>query len=70
MIVSILGGIFFIALGAFIFWKPALIWKWTEQWKSYYADEPSDFYLKTTKFGGILFVIFGVVVIVLLLILE
>lgn len=61
---------FFHRFGAFIFWKPALIWKWTEQWKSYRADETSDFYLKTTKLGGILFVLFGVVVIVLLLVLE
>lgn len=66
----ILGGIFFIALGAFIFWKPDLIWKYTERWKSYYADEPSDFYLKTTKLGGFLFIIFGIVVIILFLVIE
>lgn len=70
MLVCILGGIFFIALGAFIFWKPDLIWKYTERWKSYYADEPSDFYLKTTKLGGFLFIIFGIVVIILFLVIE
>ena len=35
----------------FIFLKPGLIWKLTEEWKSYRADEPSEFYLKATKIG-------------------
>ncbi|MEQ2686014.1 DUF6199 family natural product biosynthesis protein, partial [Agathobacter rectalis] len=52
---SIGGGIIIFALGMFIFLKPGLIWKLTEKWKSYCADEPSEFYLKTTKIGGILF---------------
>ena len=52
---SIGGGIIIFALGMFIFLKPGLIWKLTEEWKSYRADEPSEFYLKTTKIGGILF---------------
>ncbi len=52
---SIGGGIIIFALGMFIFLKPGLIWKLTEKWKSYCADEPSEFYLKTTKIGGILY---------------
>ena len=28
---------------SFIFLKPGLIWKLTEEWKSYRADEPSEF---------------------------
>lgn len=43
---SIGGGIIIFALGMFIFLKPGLIWKLTEEWKSYRADEPSEFYLK------------------------
>ena len=35
--------------------------KLTEEWKSYRADEPSEFYLKTTKIGGILFALFGII---------
>ena len=54
----------------FIFLKPGLIWKLTEEWKSYRADEPSEFYLKTTKIGGILFAIFGIIMIMLPVILE
>ena len=40
---SIGGGIIIFALGMFIFLKPGLIWKLTEKWKSYCADEPSEF---------------------------
>ena len=36
---SIGGGIIIFALGMFIFLKPGLIWKLTEEWKSYRADE-------------------------------
>lgn len=31
-----------IALGLLCLLRPALVWKWTEQWKSYRADEPSE----------------------------
>ena len=62
---SIGGGIIIFALGMFIFLKPGLIWKLTEEWKSYRADEPSEFYLKTTKIGGILFALFGIIMIML-----
>lgn len=67
---SIGGGIIIFALGMFIFLKPGLIWKLTEKWKSYCADEPSEFYLKTTKIGGILFALFGIIMIMLPVILE
>ena len=36
----------------------------------YRADEPSEFYLKTTKIGGILFALFGIIMIMLPVILE
>lgn len=70
MLLFILGGIIFAAFGIFLFLRPDLFWKLTEQWKSYYADEPSDLYVKSTKFGGILFVLLGVAMIVLPLVLE
>ncbi|WP_366003081.1 DUF6199 family natural product biosynthesis protein [uncultured Gemmiger sp.] len=50
--------------------KPDLVWKLTEEWKSYRADEPSAFYLKVTKLGGVLFALCGVCGILLPLILE
>lgn len=44
MLCSICGGIIFFVFGIFIFLKPDLMWKITEEWKSYRADEPSDLY--------------------------
>ena len=70
MLWSVIGGILIFALGMFIYLKPRLVWDLTEKWKSYYADEPSEFYLKTTKIGGIVFAIFGIIIIILPLILE
>ncbi len=70
MLWSICGGIIILGLGIFIFLKPRLVWKLTEEWKSYRADEPSDLYLKSTKVGGALFALFGVIMIILPFILE
>lgn len=70
MLWSICGGIIILGLGIFIFLKPCLIWKLTEEWKSYCADEPSHLYLKSVKIGGILFVLLGVIMIIFPLILE
>ena len=57
-------GIIFIMIGAFMFFKPHSIWKLTEQWKSYSADEPSDLYLFSAKFGGVLFAVIGIAAII------
>ena len=70
MLWSICGGIIIFALGMFIFLKPDLVWKLTEEWKSYRADEPSEFYLKVAKIGGISFALFGIIMITLPFILE
>ncbi len=70
MLWCICGGIIFFALGIFIFLKPDLIWKITEEWKSYSADEPSELYIKSTKFGGALFTVFGIIIAILPFVLE
>lgn len=70
MLWPICGGIIIFALGMFIFLKPDLVWKLTEEWKSYRADEPSEFYLKVAKIGGISFALFGIIMITLSFILE
>ncbi len=70
MLEFVCGGIIFLALGIFFFLKPDLVWKLTEEWKSYRADEPSELYLISTKFGGILFALLGAIMILLPLILE
>lgn len=70
MLWSISGGIVIFALGMFVFLKPDLVWKLTEEWKAYRADEPSEFYLKVTKIGGVLFMLLGVIMMMLPFILE
>ena len=70
MLWPICGGIIIFALGMFIFLKPDLVWKLTEEWKSYRADEPSEFYLKVAKIGGISFALFEIIMITLPFILE
>ena len=65
MLQCVAGGILLFALGIFLFLKPDLWWKITEEWKSYRADEPSELYLKSTKMGGILFALFAIVIIIL-----
>ena len=62
---TVLAGVVFVALGVFLFVRPDLLWNWTERWKSYRADEPSDLYVKSTKFGGVAFALLGVVISVL-----
>lgn len=70
MLWSIFGGIIILALGMVMFLKPHIVWRLTEEWKSYGADEPSDLYLKSTKIGGILFALVGVIMMILPLLLE
>ena len=70
MLWSIWGGMIILALGMFIFLKPGLVWKLTEEWKSYRADEPSDLYLKVTKIGGFFFALFGAIMMILPFVLE
>lgn len=70
IVLTILTGIVFAALGAFFFFKPELVWKITEEWKSYSAGDPSDLYLKSTKFGGVLFMLGGIAFALLPLILK
>ena len=61
----VFAGIVLIGIGAFLFLKPDLMWKLTEQWKSYRADEPSELYVISTKVGGVAFALCGVAAVVL-----
>ena len=70
MLKAILGGLVCVALGAFLFLKPDLYWRLTERWKSYYADEPSDIYIHSTKLCGVLFALIGVAFIIAYFVLE
>lgn len=64
MIEFILGGVAFILLDLLVFIKPTFIWKITEQWKSDCAEEQSKLYIKSTKFGGTIFILLGMVMII------
>lgn len=63
MLQVIIGGVAFIILGLAFFLKPALVWKLTERWKSYGADSPSELYIKSSKFGGVILVLLGIVMV-------
>ena len=64
MLEVILLGILAIAFGALLYLKPVLIWTLTEKWKFYADTEPSDLYIKSTKFGGIFSAAVGLFLIV------
>lgn len=53
--------VLFVGLGLLMIVKPALIWHIAERWKSADAIEPSDLYLFSTRFGGIMVTLLGVI---------
>ena len=65
MLFYLLCGILITIWGLVLRWKPAFWWKLTERWKSYRADEPSDFYLLCTKIGGVIVMLIGIAIIFL-----
>ncbi|WP_026908433.1 DUF6199 family natural product biosynthesis protein [Paucisalibacillus globulus] len=52
-------GMFLVGFGLFMILKPTLFWVITESWKSNDGTEPSDFYINSTRFGGVMFVLGG-----------
>ena len=56
---AVLAGLLVMGRGALYFLRPDVGWKYTERWKSYSADEPSDFYKLHTKIGGAVFFLVG-----------
>ena len=51
-------GIVFLLCGAALLLKPKLLFDLTE--KSYRSDEPSQLYLFSTRFGGVILSVIGV----------
>ncbi len=64
MIGFVLGGIAMAAVGLFLFLKPAVLWRITEEWKSNEADGPSQLYKINTKLGGVILVLLGAIMVV------
>jgi hypothetical protein len=40
--------------------RPTVIWTITESWKSNDATEPSDIYILSTRFGGVMCTLAGI----------
>ena len=57
---NIFWAFFILLMGLVMLVKPDLFYYITEAWKSDYSDEPSYLYRVSTKFGGIMFTIAGV----------
>lgn len=53
--------LFFILIGLFMLLMPTAFWALTEKWKSNDATEPSTIFVLSTRFGGGLFAILGIV---------
>ena len=49
-----------VAVGLGYFFHPVHMWEMFESWKSYSAADPSDLYLRSTKFGGVLLFLGGI----------
>ena len=56
----ILGVLFVIIVGILMVAKPHLVFEITQAWKSNGSAEPSKAYIRTTRFGGIMFLLVGV----------
>lgn len=48
-------------VGLLMLVRPEIVWQITEKWKSYSAEEPSNFYIKSIRFGGVMFVLVGII---------
>ena len=49
-----------VAIGGIMIFNPKLCFDVTESWKSCTRSDPSDFYLLSTRLGGILFLSAGI----------
>ena len=46
--------------GAALVWKPQVFYELTESWKHDGSVEPSDWYLLSTRFGGVMCALVGI----------
>lgn len=66
----ILCGITLLAAGWLMFFRPGLVWKWTEKWKTNRAEEMSEDYRISSKVSGVFFLLCGVVAFVVAFVLK
>lgn len=60
--------IILLIVGLLMLMKPKIVWQISEKWKSYSAEEPSNFYIKSIRFGGIMFILAGIASLIVLFI--
>ncbi|MDQ0899534.1 DUF6199 family natural product biosynthesis protein [Paenibacillus sp. V4I7] len=48
-----------VILGLIMLLKPSIVWTVTESWKSNDATKPSELYVWSTRFGGIIVTLAG-----------
>ena len=65
----VIGSIFVLLIGVIMLFFPQFIYEITESWKSYSAGEPSRLYIISTRFGGVCFLLVGILGLVSLFIL-
>ena len=56
----LLAGILFLLIGAVLIVKPKFLFDLTESWKNNAAGEPSELYLWSTRFGGVIIFAIGI----------
>jgi len=49
-----------VIVGVLMLLKPSIVWSIAESWKSNDATEPSDLYLFSARFGGVLIALAGI----------
>ncbi len=55
-----IGGLILIAIGITMLVKPRLFFELTESWKHDGSAEPSDLFLCSTRFGGVMCTLAGI----------
>ena len=53
------GSIVMLVIGTCMLLRPDVIYQLTESWKSNFSDDPSRLYIISTRFGGVMFLLVG-----------
>jgi uncharacterized membrane protein HdeD (DUF308 family) len=56
----LLTAVILLIVGLLMLIKPKIVWQISEKWKSYSAEEPSNSYIESIRFGGIMFILAGI----------
>ena len=62
----VIGALFFWFLGITMLLKPDLVYQIRESWKHSTGTEPSERYIRTTRWSGVMFLLAGVLCVVVI----